>query len=72
MQKQRRRTMIFLRCFCPVWVLVRVFQKMQKISTPDRLPVLVIKIRKSKEKVLKSRDFRTFLVEISGIEPLTS
>ena len=26
----------------------------------------------SKEKVLKSWDFRTFLVEISGIEPLTS
>ena len=42
--------MFFLRCFCPVWVLARVFQKMQKISTPDRLPVLVIKIRKSKEK----------------------
>lgn len=42
--------MFFLRCFCPVWVLVRVFQKMQKIGTPDRLPVLVIKIRKSKEK----------------------
>ena len=36
--------------FLSVWVLVRVFQKMQKIGTPDRLPVLVIKIRKSKEK----------------------
>ena len=27
---------------------------------------------KAKKKVLKSYDFRTFLVEISGIEPLTS
>ena len=26
----------------------------------------------AKKKVLKSYDFRTFLVEISGIEPLTS
>lgn len=42
--------MFFLRCFCPVWVLMRVFQKMQKIGTPDRLPVSVIKIRKRKEK----------------------
>ena len=51
--------MIFLRCFCPVWVLVRVFQKMQKIGTPDRLLVLTIKIRKSKEKDWKSFDFQS-------------
>ena len=41
--------MFFLRCFCPVWVLVRVFQKMQKISTLGRMPVSMIIIRKSKE-----------------------
>ena len=58
-QKQRRRMSIFLRCFCPVWVLVRVFQKMQKIGTPDRLLVLTIKIRKSKEKDWKSFDFQS-------------
>ena len=58
MQKQRRRTMIFLRCFCPVWVLVRVFQKMQKINTLGRMPVSMIKIRKSKEKDWKSFDFQ--------------
>lgn len=47
---------LFLR---PVWVLVRVFQKMQKIGTPDRLLVLTIKIRKSKEKDWKSFDFQS-------------
>ena len=56
-----------------MWVLVWVFQKMQKISTPDRLPVLVIKIRKAKKKtgnqLISGLDR---LVEISGIEPLTS
>lgn len=51
--------MFFLRCFYPVWVLVRVFQKMQKIGTPDRLLVLTIKIRKSKEKDWKSFDFQS-------------
>ena len=50
--------MFFLRCFCPVWVLVRVFQKMQKISTLGRLSVLMIKIRKSVEKDWKSFDFQ--------------
>lgn len=59
MQKQRREAMFFLRCFYPVWVLVRVFQKMQKIGTPDRLLVLTIKIRKSKEKDWKSFDFQS-------------
>ena len=65
--------MIFLRCFCPVWVLVRVFQKMQKINTLGRWPVLTIKIRKAKKKagnqLISGLDR---LVEISGIEPLTS
>ena len=65
--------MFFLRCFYPVWVLVRVFQKMQKISAPDRGPVLAIKIRKAKKKtghqLISGLDR---LVEISGIEPLTS
>ena len=65
--------MFFLRCFYPVWVLVRVFQKMQKISAPDRGPVLTIKIRKAKKKtgnqLISGLDR---LVEISGIEPLTS
>ena len=51
--------MILLRCFCPVWVLVRVFQKMQKISTLGRLSVLMIKIRKSVEKDWKSFDFQS-------------
>ena len=51
--------MFFLRCFCPVWVLVRVFQKMQKISTLGRLSVLMIKIRKSVEKDWKSFDFQS-------------
>ena len=53
--------MFFLRCFCPVWVLVRVFQKMQKISTLGRLSVLMIKIRKSVEKDWKSFDFQSKL-----------
>ena len=53
--------MFFLRCFCPVWVLVRVFQKMQKISTLGRLSVLMIKIRKSVEKGWKSFDFQSKL-----------
>ena len=53
--------MILLRCFCPVWVLVRVFQKMQKISTLGRLSVLMIKIRKSVEKDWKSFDFQSKL-----------
>ena len=48
-----------LRCFCPVWVLVQVFQKMQKISTLGRLSVLMIKIRKSVEKDWKSFDFQS-------------
>ena len=65
--------MFFLRCFYPVWVLVRVFQKMQKISAPDRGPVLAIKIRKAKKKtgnqLISGLDR---LVEISGIKPLTS
>ena len=65
--------MFFLRCFYPVWVLVRVFQKMQKISAPDRGPVLAIKIRKAKKKtgnqLISGLDR---LVEISGNEPLTS
>ena len=65
--------MFFLRCFYPVGVLVRVFQKMQKISAPDRGPVLAIKIRKAKKKtgnqLISGLDR---LVEISGIEPLTS
>lgn len=43
-QKQRRRMSIFLRCFCPVWVLVRVFQKMLKTSTMGRSVVSLIKI----------------------------
>ena len=65
--------MFFLRCFCPVWVLVRVFQKMQKISAPDRGPVLAIKIRKAKKKTGNhSNSSLKHLVEISGIEPLTS
>ena len=58
-QKQRRRMSIFLRCFCPVWVLVRVFQKMQKISTLGRMPVSMIIIRKSKEKDWKSFEFQS-------------
>ena len=53
--------MFFLRCFCPVWVLVRVFQKMQKISTLGRLSVLMIKIRKSVEKDWKSFNFQSKL-----------
>ena len=53
--------MFFLRCFCPVLVLVRVFQKMQKISTLGRLSVLMIKIRKSVEKDWKSFDFQSKL-----------
>ena len=53
--------MFFLSCFCPVWVLVRVFQKMQKISTLGRLSVLMIKIRKSVEKDWKSFDFQSKL-----------
>ena len=53
--------MFFLRCFCPVWVLVRVFQKMQKISTLGRLSVLMIKIRKSVEKDWKSFDLQSKL-----------
>ena len=65
--------MFFLRCFCPVWVLVWVFQKMQKINTLGRWPVLAIKIRKVKKKtgnqLISGLDR---LVEISGIEPLTS
>ena len=65
--------MFFLRCFCPVWVLVRVFSKMQKISTLGRLSVLMIKIRKSVEKTGNhSISSLNYLVEISGIEPLTS
>lgn len=51
--------MFFLRCFCPVWVLVRVFQKMQKINTLGRMPVSMIKIRKSKEKDWKSFEFQS-------------
>ena len=51
--------MFFLRCFCPVWVLARVFQKMQKINTLGRWPVLAIKIRKSKEKDWESFDFQS-------------
>ena len=65
--------MIFLRCFCPVWVLVRVFQKMQKISALGRSPVLLIKIRKAKKKTGNHLiSGLASLVEISGIEPLTS
>ena len=45
--------------FCPVWVLVRVFRKMQKTSTLGRLPVLMIKVHKSKEKDWKSFDFQS-------------
>lgn len=64
--------MFFLRCFYPVWVLVRVFQKMQKISAPDRGPVLAIKIRKAKKKtgnqLISGLDR---LVEVNGLEPLT-
>ena len=47
--------MILLRCFLP-----RVgFQKMQKISTLGRMPVSMIKIRKSKEKDWKSFEFQS-------------
>ena len=51
--------MFFLRCFCPVWVLVRFFQKMQKTNTLGRMPVSMIKTRKSKEKDWKSFDFQS-------------
>ena len=51
--------------------LPEFFQKMQKISAPDRGPVLAIKIRKAKKKtgnqLISGLDR---LVEISGIEPV--
>jgi len=56
-KKQRRR--ISCAVFVPVWGLVRVFQKMQTISTLGRLSVLMIKIRKSVEKDWKSFDFQS-------------
>ena len=58
-KKQRRR--ISCAVFVPVWGLVRVFQKMQTISTLGRLSVLMIKIRKSVEKDWKSFDFQSKL-----------
>lgn len=51
--------MFFLRCFCPRVGFGAGFSKMQKISTLGRMPVSMIKIRKSKEKDWKSFEFQS-------------
>ena len=50
----------------------RVPQKNRKSSAPFERNFLMQNMAKTKEKASKSEDFEASLVEISGIEPLTS